>query len=183
MLKWRNWHYKNTTYLLIGLTFFFYFLSSPAVQNFIKDIGSLGYFGSFVSGTFFVLTFTVAPASVVLYDIAKSLDPFLVAITAGAGAVIGDYVIFRFLKDRIFEELRPIFAKTGGSFIKKLFLSPFFIWLVPIAGALIIASPLPDEVGIGLMGLSRIKIWQFLLVTFLLNSAGIFLVIILARGF
>jgi len=179
---WKNWPYKNTTLLLISLFFFFYFLKSPEVQTFIRSIGSLGYLGSFISGIFFVSMFTVAPASAIIFDTAKTLDPFLVAITAGLGAVIGDYLIFRFLKDKVFEELTPIVKKSGGTFLEKLFRSPFFAWMVPLFGALIIASPLPDELGIGLMGLSRIKNWHFLLVTFLLNAVGIFLIIILAKS-
>jgi len=67
--------------------------------------------------------------------------------------------------------------------LKKLFLSPFFTWLIPIAGAFIIASPLPDEIGISLMGLSKVKNWHFILITFLLNAIGIFLVVTLARSF
>ena len=152
------------------------------MQSFVSAIGGFGYFGSFISGIFFVSIFTVAPASAILFDIAKTLDPLTVAITAGIGAVIGDYMIFRFMKDKVFEELSPLVKKNGGSFIAGLFSSPFFAWAIPILGAFIIASPLPDEVGIGLMGLSKVKNWQFLLITFLLNAAGIFLVIIIANS-
>lgn len=181
-IRWKNWPYKNTTLLLASLVLFFYFLKSPEIQNFIKTIGTLGYVGSFISGMFFVSIFTVAPASVIIFDVAKTLNPVFVAITAGLGAVIGDYLIFRLLKDRVFEELTPLVKKNGGAFLGKLFSSPFFAWLIPIFGAFIIASPLPDELGISLMGISKIKNWQFLLVTFLLNSVGIFLVIILSKS-
>jgi len=180
---WKNWQYKNTAILVISLVLFFYLVSTDLVQNLITKIGTFGYFGSFFAGIFFVSIFTVAPASVIIFDLAKNLNPLLVAIIAGAGAVVGDYLIFRFLKDRVFEELSPIFQKVRGSFLKKLFLSPFFAWLIPIAGAFIIASPLPDEVGISLMGLSKVKNWHFILITFPLNAIGIFLVVILARSF
>lgn len=180
--QWKNWHYKNSTLLVVSLILFFYLLKSPEVQGFISTIGSLGYFGSFVSGIFFVSIFTVAPASVIIFDIAKTLDPFLVAITAGIGAVIGDYLIFRFIRDRVFEELSPLIKNNGRNFFAKIFSSPFFAWIIPVLGALVIASPLPDEIGIGLMGLSKVKNWQFLLITFLLNAIGIFLVIIIARS-
>lgn len=179
---WKHWPYKNTTLLVISLILFFYFLRSDEVQNLIKSIGELGYIGSFVSGIFFVSIFTVAPASAIIFETSKTLDPILVAITAGAGAVIGDYLIFRFLKDRVFGELAPLVKKNGSTFIVKLFSSPFFSWLIPIFGAFIIASPLPDELGISFIGLSKIKNWQFLLVTFLLNATGIFLIIILAKS-
>jgi len=180
--KWKNWPYKNTAFLLISLFLFIYFAETPFISNLIKRAGDLGYLGSFITGIFFVSSFTVAPAIAILYKSADILNPILLAVCAGLGAVLGDYLIFRFLKDKIFEELAPIFTKIGGSFIKKLFLTPFFIWLIPIMGAFIIASPFPDEVGIGMMGLSKIKRWHFVLIAFLLNSFGIFIVITLARS-
>lgn len=182
---WRSleWQYKNTALLILGLVIFFLFIQSSSVfQAAISEIGALGYFGAFVTGVFFVSIFTVAPSIVVIFDLAKELNPYLVAIFSGAGAVLGDYLIFRYLRDKVFVEIAPIFQKYSGSLWKKLFASPYFSWLIPIFGAFIIASPLPDEVGITLLGLSKIKTWQFIFVTFLLNSAGILLVILFSRG-
>lgn len=181
-IHWKNWPYKNTTILLLSLILFFYFLNSPEIQGFIKTVGDLGYIGSFISGIFFVSIFSVAPASAIIFETAKTLNPFAVAVTAGMGAVIGDYLIFCYLKDKVFEEIAPLLRRNGGSFLSKLFSSPFFAWLIPISGAFIIASPLPDELGISFMGLSKIKSWQFILITFLLNSFGILFIIILSRS-
>lgn len=181
--EWRSWPYKNTTYLIISLIFFFYFAESNFVQNVFKTVDGFGYLGAFITGIFFVSIFTVVPAMAVLYNLATLLNPLEVALFAATGAVIGDYLIFRFLRDKIFEELHDIFNKLGGSLIKKLFYTPYFIWLLPVLGALIIALPLPDEAGISLLGLSKVKNWQFILISFLLNAAGIFIVIITARSF
>jgi uncharacterized membrane protein YdjX (TVP38/TMEM64 family) len=155
-------------------------IDTPAVQRSIEAVGSLGYWGALVVGMFFVSVFTVAPASVILLYLADSHDPWLVAATAGLGAVIGDYLIFRYLRDRVFEELLPVLRKNGRP-VWLLFKTPFFSWSIPIVGALMIASAMPDEVGIGLLGASRIKTWQFLILTFLLNAVGIFALISLAQ--
>ncbi len=181
--KWKSWQYKNTTLLFLSLVLFFYLINEPIIQNFIKILGSLGYIGSFLSGVMFVSTFTVVPASAILFDIAKVLNPYLVAATAGIGAVVGDYLILKILKDQVFEELYPILKKARFSFLRVIFQSPFFAWIIPILGAVIIASPLPDEIGVSLMGLSKIKKWQFILITFLLNSIGIFIIVSLAKSF
>lgn len=177
----QNWRYKNTTLLVLSLIVFFYLLNQGFSQTFIQNVGNLGYFGSFVSGLFFVSVFTVAPASAVLFEISKTLNLYGVAVVAGMGAVLGDYIILRFLKDRVFEELYPLFKKAKGSLWANFFASPFFSWTIPLIGAIIIVSPLPDEIGISLMGLSKIKNWQFILVTFLLNSTGIFVILSLAQ--
>lgn len=181
--KWKHWHFKNTALLILSIIIFLLLVDTPEVKNAISFIGSFGYLGAFLAGIFFVSTFTVAPASVVLFFLAESLNPFGIAFAAGAGGMVGDYLIFRFLKDRVFDELKPVFIDHGGKPLRKLFHTPYFGWAVPLLGAAVIASPIPDEVGIGMLGLTKIKTWQFAGLTFLLNSLGIFLIIVAAKSF
>jgi hypothetical protein len=181
--NWKHWQYKNTTFLVASLILFFLFAEHPIIRNTTDSIGNLGYLGAFFTGILFVSIFTVAPAAVVLFFLADHLNPLGVAFFAGMGAVVGDYLIFKFLKDRVFEELTPAFLKNGGNMLVKLFKTPYFGWLLPFVGAFIIASPLPDEIGIGLLGASKLNNYQFIVLSFLLNSIGIFLVIITARSF
>lgn len=180
--RYKNWHFKNTALLILSLILLFLFSEAPFLINTISKIGSLGYVSSFLAGIFFVSIFTVTPASIILFDLASRLNPFLVAVFAGAGAVLGDYIIFRFFQDKVFEELKPLFAKVSlTQILKKTFKTPYFSWVIPLTGAFIIASPFPDEVGICMMGFSNIKRWQFILVTFLLNTVGILVVVTLAN--
>lgn len=180
--KYRGWKYKNTAFLIISLLLLIYFADSHVVRKTIEMIGSFGYLGAIVTGIFFVSTFTVVPAMVVLYNLAANLNPFLVAVLAGFGAVLGDYLIFRFLKDKVFEELKPLFYRLKGGYLIKIFRTPYFAWLTPLVGAAIIASPLPDEMGVGILGVSKMKNWQFLLLSFFLNATGIFIVVVIAKS-
>ncbi|MCC7356386.1 MAG: hypothetical protein IT410_02110 [Candidatus Doudnabacteria bacterium] len=180
--KYKTWKYQNTTFLLISLVVFFYFADSEFVQNLINQLGSLGYFGAFITGIFFVSTFTVAPAAVVLFHLADHLNPFEVAILAGLGAVVGDYLIFRFFKDKVLTELRPLFENLTGPRISRLLHTPYFAWLLPVIGATIIASPLPDELGVGILGIAKMKPWKFLILSFFLNAMGIFIIVTLAQS-
>ena len=180
MKKTLKWRYKNTTLLAISIVALFFLADTEIAHALIRQIGSYGYTGALITGIFFVSTFTVAPASIILFHLAQEFNPVLIALSAGAGAVIGDMLIFRFLKDGIFEEIRPLITKFHGSYLAALFRTPYFAWIVPVIGAVIIASPFPDEVGIGLMGLSKIKWWQFALLAFVLNSVGIFVIVTLA---
>lgn len=180
MKRTTQWKYKNTTLLAISVIALFLLADTAIAHALITQIGSYGYTGAAVTGIFFVSTFTVAPASVVLFHLAQNFNPILIALYAGAGAVIGDLLIFRFLKDGVFEEMRPLLSRFRGSYIAALFRTPYFAWVVPVVGAIIIASPFPDEVGIGMMGLSKIQWWQFAILAFVLNSAGIFLIVTFA---
>jgi len=180
---YRAWEYRNIALLLASFALLWYISDHPVVISAIDGVAHLGYLGAFITGGFFVSTFTVAPAAVVLFRLADTFNPYLIAIFAGAGAVIGDYIIFRFLRDGVFRELRALFHKMGGSYVTRLLYTPYLFWLMPFIGAIIIASPLPDEVGIGMMGFSKIRTWQFVLLSFSLNSLGIFVIIALARSF
>ncbi len=181
-MQYKIWKYRNTFLLVVSLFALFYITNTNLGQQIINNISKFGYIGSFFAGIFFVSTFTVAPTSVVLFKLAQIYNPLLIALTAGLGAVIGDYLIFRFLKDNVFEEIKPIFMKLGGSNLSRLMSTPYFVWLTPVLGALIIASPLPDEIGVGFMSVSKLKNWQFLIISFLLNSLGILLIITIARS-
>lgn len=179
--RWRRWKYKNTALLVLSLGVFFYIAQTPQVDAVIKSVGNLGYLGAFITGIFFVSTFTVAPAAVVLFHLANVLHPVEIALLAGLGAMVGDYIIFRFMKDRVFEELLPLARKAQTPRMKALFKSPYFAWVLPLVGAFVIASPLPDEIGVSMLGLSKVKQWQFFLLAFVLNAVGIFLVVSAAR--
>jgi len=179
--QYRHWHYKNTALLVVSLALSIFLAHNQAVQAVIQHLGQLGYIGALAAGAFFVSIFTVVPASVVLTSFTKTLDPLYVATLAGLGAVVGDYLIFRFLKDRVFAELRPLFRHIGGFYLSGLFHTPYFAWSLPIIGAIIIVSPLPDEMGLSLLGLSGIKIWQFCLLAFALNTVGIYFILTFTR--
>lgn len=177
---YKHWRFKNTFLLFLSIIIFLYFAESSFFKGVIHSIGNLGYLGAFITGIFFVSTFTVTPASVVLFYLAKELSPLEVAVFAGFGGVLGDYVIFKFLKDKVFEEITPLFMSLGGSQISKLIKTPYFGWLAPVIGSIIIASPFPDEIGIGLLGITNLKNWQFLILSLTLNSMGIFTIVTLA---
>ncbi|QQS18728.1 hypothetical protein IPL68_01435 [Candidatus Saccharibacteria bacterium] len=179
--RWRRWKYKNTALLAVSLVAFFWLAQTPQVDAAVKSVGNLGYLGAFITGLFFVSTFTVAPAAVVLFHLAGQFHALEIAILAGAGAMVGDYFIFRFMKDRVFAELLPLVRKLQTPRMKLLFKSPYFAWVLPVVGAFVIASPLPDEVGVGMLGMSHVKQWQFFLLAFVLNAVGIFLIVSAAQ--
>ncbi len=174
---WKAYRYKNLT--IFGLSVIFAVILSrfEAFHTFLLNLGGLGYIGAFLAGFLFVSTFTVATGAVILLILAENLSPVEIGIIAGLGAVAGDLIIFRFIKDNLLEEITPIYNRLGGSHMTAVLHTKYFSWTLPVIGALIIASPLPDEVGVSLMGISRMKTYQFLFLSFLLNAIGIFLVV------
>jgi hypothetical protein len=179
--RWHRWGLKNTFFLALSMYLFYLLAQTPQVDTFIKGLGTLGYIGAFIAGFLFVSTYTALPASYVLFELAKYLSPWEVGLIAGAGAMLGDYTIFRLIKDRVADELKPYLARVGTPKLRRLFRTPYFGWLLPVSGALIIASPLPDEAGISLLGASKMKNTHFLLLSYLLNAIGIAAITLLAQ--
>ena len=142
----------------------------------------LKFLGSFLAGMFFVSIFTAAPAMVVLVGIIQSNSILEVAIFGGLGGLVGDLLIFRFVKDSIARDIQWLINKTKQERLASIFKLKLFRWLIPCIGALIVASPLPDEIGLTMMGLSKMKTHLFIPVSFLLNFIGIFILSSIARG-
>lgn len=138
--------------------------------------------GSFIAGMFFTSVFTTAPAIATLGEIARTNSAVLVAIFGAMGAVIGDLIIFRFIRDKLSEHLLELAKHQGaGKKFKVLLKLKYFRWLTFLMGGLIIASPFPDELGIGLLGFSKMRTRWFILLSFTFNFIGIFLIGLVAK--
>jgi len=70
-----------------------------ALESLITSTQEMRFMGSFIAGILFVSVFTVAPATIALGEIAQSNSVIAVALIGGLGALIGDLLIFRFVKD------------------------------------------------------------------------------------
>lgn len=181
--RWENWRYHNSALFAVSMVVLVLLIDTHAAFELIEHFKTLSYVGAFIAGLLSPSTFTTIPAIVLLYGLANTLNPYATALIAGCGAMMSDYLIFRFFKDRVFEELQPIFGQFKSNRLVTLFHTPYFAWLMPIFGMLIIASPLPDEVGLGLISTRPIKTWQFMMLAFVLNTLGILAIVLGARLF
>jgi uncharacterized membrane protein YdjX (TVP38/TMEM64 family) len=180
----KNWQYKNTVLLALSIILLLIFADHAIVRGLISAIGDLKFLGLFFAGFFIVSTFTIVPATLVLSEMSKTYGTLEVVLLAGLGAVLGDFIIFRFIRDSISEELRPLFKSIAKEkHIRKLFHTPFFAWLTPVVGAVIIASPLPDELGLTILGASHMSNTRFLLLATALDFLGIFLLVSIFKSF
>jgi len=180
--KTKNFRYTHTTLALIGLGIAFLLSRIDSFHIYILGLGSFGYIGAFLSGMFFVSTFTVATSALVLFMLAETLPPFMLAGIAGIGAVVGDLLIFRFVQQSLRKEVIEIWSRIDcKKRIQRAMFSRSTKWILPVLGAMIIASPFPDEIGISLMGLSRMQPAQFIIISYILNTLGIFSMVYVSR--
>ena len=175
MNYWRGWKYKNLTLFIASVASSFAIFRIETLHAFFLHIGNWGYLGAFIGGFLFVSSFTAAIGAVILLILAEKLSPLEIAIIAGLGGAVGDFAIFRFMKDNLLEELKPLWNRLGLSRVSNLLHTKYLRWTLPIIGAIIIVSPFPDEIGVALMGLSKIKKYQFVIIAFILDTIGVFL--------
>ena len=122
--------------------------------------------------------FTVATSALVLLTLAETLSPVEIGFIAGLGAVVGDMIIFHFIKDTLSREIEDIYNTFDQKkYVQKLFHTKYFNWMLPVIGAVLIASPFPDELGVSMIGLSKMSTFKFIILSFILNSLGIFLIV------
>lgn len=173
-----HWRYKNLTIVFIGIVLAVVLSQNETFHSFLMHLGGFGYVGAFIAGVLFVSTFTVATSALVLLTLAETLSPIEIGLIAGLGAVVGDMLIFNLIKDNLANEIEDIYDRVDRDHhFKKLFHSKYFSWSLPVLGAVIIASPLPDEMGISLINLSKMNTLRFIFISYILNSIGIFLIV------
>jgi hypothetical protein len=158
-------------------------VNTNLLVNFLSSTKELQVFGSFIAGMFFTSIFTTAPAIATLGEISQSNSILITALFGSLGAVVGDLVIFRFIRDRLSMHLTEI-VKHQGFFrrTKVLFRLRIFRWLTFLVGGLIISSPFPDEIAIGIFGFLHVKTSWFVPISFVFNFVGILLIGLVANA-
>ncbi len=149
-------------------------VQAHVIDGFLAASREFGHIGSFISGMFFTSIFTTAPAIVTLGEISQRMGVLETALWGALGAVVGDMLIFRFVKDRVSQHLTEILSHQHMfRRLHKVMKYRMFRYLTFLLGGLIIASPLPDELGISLLGMSKMREIYFVPLSFAFNFAGI----------
>lgn len=147
-----------------------------------------GYISMFIGGLLFTFGFTSPFAVAIFIEMADTVDPFLGALVAGAGAVLADMTIFQFVRLSFMDEIRSLKASALARWISEKLhretvperIRQYIAW--SIAGILI-ASPLPDELGVTMLsGLTEIRGKAFAAVCFSLNTIGVLFILLATQS-
>ncbi|HVT74979.1 MAG TPA: hypothetical protein VHD69_00990 [Candidatus Paceibacterota bacterium] len=155
---------------------------SPALGMILSAGSGFYILETFIAGLFFTSVFTTVPAMVVLGALTTAHSPYLIAVIGGLGAVAGDLVIFGFLKKHVSDDISDIIVHSKSGHMRHLLKYKFARWSLVLLGALVIASPFPDELGLTLMGLSKISRPKFALISFVFNALGILAIAAVAQA-
>ncbi len=138
---------------------------------------TIPYLNSFVAGAMFTSAITVGPATAAIALLASSgVSPIEIALIGALGAMTVEVSAFIVLRDTIALEIRRAGRRSKRSLASYLIFRGRWRFISIIIGAIIIASPLPDEPGLLLLSLEKPSWKTVLVLTFLLNVLGIFAV-------
>jgi hypothetical protein len=171
---------KDIVFVLIGAVVAI-LLSRLGFIDWLVNLISNQIIVSFVAGAFFTSVFTIAPAAVALVDISGA-SMLTIAFWGALGALCGDLILFYFIRDRFAENLIASVKPSVTKNVLNSFHLGFMKWLSPILGAFIIASPLPDELGLTLLGISKTRVAILIPISFAMNFLGIISLLYFAQA-
>lgn len=177
---------KDLFIIFVSITIAVLLARAEVFETILQESQGFGILASFIAGIFFTSIFTVAPATVAVAELSQTQPIWTVALFGGLGAVVGDMVIFLFVREQLSKDITTIISKAIARFkyralLKSLDFKPLR-WINPILGALIIASPLPDEIGLALLGFSKVRPAIVIPLVFLFNSIGILAIGLVAQA-
>ncbi len=173
MLQRKKRVIRDLAFIFLSIAIAVLLVHTGVTEHFVRFFEEVRYLDNFVAGLFFTSIFTTAPAIAILGELAQQHPLGTVAVWGALGAMCGDYLLFRFVRDRFSDDVQFLLRRSTWVRIPALFQTKLFHRLMPFIGALIIASPLPDELGLALLGLSHISNRAFFPLSFLFNFLGI----------
>ncbi len=175
--------------LALGLTFVLAYLLF--LQGFFDVIEPFihghGYLSAFIGGILTSFGFTAAFGIAVFVELSDVMHPLPAAVVGAVGSLLADELIFVFIRASFVDELErlqasPLFARMQTILHHERFperLRRYLLWSV---SGFILASPLPDEIGVTMLsGITNIEAKTFAIICLILNMAGIFTILMVAR--
>lgn len=169
---------------VIGVVAAVLLLRSPAFAS-VPEYGLLGQAAAvFVVGLLYSSILTTVPATIALIKLAEAGVPLpLIALIGGLGAMIGDITLFKLMKvgfiDRIVKSIHS--KHHEGTVAGMMVRLKAFRYGLILFGALVIATPLPDEIGLALMGFGKARYVVVAAVGLIFNALGIAAIVALTQ--
>ena len=181
MKKLFKFKYPKIILLLITIVLSYFIFRNPFISDYLSHIGTLGYLGVFLGGILFAFGFT-APFSVGLFISLNPSNIWFAGIIGGFGALIADLLIFKFIKFSFKDEFNRLkktkTLRSIGFLIQRSLGTKIKLYIMYVFAGILIASPLPDEMGvIMLAGLTKINFKILAIISLILNTLGILIVL------
>jgi hypothetical protein len=167
----------DVVFINIALIFSLFLVTSDIEKSILSNFAGYEFISYILSGVFAVNMITALPALAFQFKIVTIENFYNLVFFVSIGNVLGDLILFNFIKFRLVESLMKFFKKNQKVMSILKTKNPLLRAILIIAGGSIIISPLPDELGVLFLGFSRIKNLYFIPLTWILNYLGTFLIL------
>jgi uncharacterized membrane protein YdjX (TVP38/TMEM64 family) len=173
--------YPKMMFLILAIAFSYYLFTLPAIKIFITNLGHFSYLSDFISGILFSFGFTT-PLSIGYLITSNPSNIIITSLIAGAGSFIGDMIIFKTIKFSFMDEFKELEKRKAIQKIEKIVEKNRHVlikhYLIYIFAGIMLASPLPDEIGVSMLaGLTTIKTRIFAVFSFLFHTIGFYIIL------
>jgi uncharacterized membrane protein YwaF len=169
--------------LFIATVLLVYFLFSGMLYTPLHHVlVYLGYFGTFLAGVLYPYSFTSVAATAILLIIAQTQNVVYAGLVASVGALLSDLVIFFFIKRSFGDEVQELSKEPIIQRLNRWIRPSIRVSLVVVLASILIASPLPTEIGIMLMtSVKKISTRKFAVIVYILHVSAIYLILLLGN--
>jgi len=175
-----HFKYPKLVILILCIIAAYIIFTNKNVVQYIP-LTSTGYLTVFIGGLLIAFGFS-APFGVGFLISSSPTSILLGALIAGIGATISDLIIFKFIKVSFTGEFKELEKTKTIQKIEKVIKKNKSIlikhYLLYVFAGILIATPLPDEVGVSMLAsLTTINPKKLAIISFILHTIAIFLIL------
>lgn len=168
----------KTSIFILSLSFAWWLIKSGILHGLIETVLPLKFISEIVAGILYT-SFLTSPISVaMLVVLAQENNPVVTALLAGVGSAFADILMLKFFRGQLSSNLNQVSEQLGLTKFNILLQKLHLGFMLPLVGAIIVASPLPDELGLIMLGVSKLKYREIAVITYILNTVGILLIVL-----
>ena len=174
--------YPKLTLFIISVILVYFFFSGLAYKPLHNALIFMGYFGTFLAGLLYPYALTSAAGTGILLILSKEQNTLMAGVIAGIGALISDIILFFFVKRGFSDEAQKLSQEPAVRTINRWIHDSVRVYLLATIASLIIASPLPTEIGIMLMvSIKKMAFKKFVIIVYILHAIAIFVILLIGR--
>jgi len=171
--------YGNLVLIVLGVMAGVWIAYNPDALLFLTQDESMSYASAFLMGVMYPLGITTPAAIVGFFVLADTMDPVALSLVGASGALVTNFAIFYFIRHRLLDHLHSFTKRFGvsihvmGHMVRK---HKTLKHVIPMVAGIIIATPLPTEIAIGIFAAIKFEMKKFLLYAFLFSIVSIYIV-------
>lgn len=172
--------YSKLTLFIVTVLLVYFLFSGILYEPLHNVLLYLGYLGTFSAGLLYPYSFTSVAATAILLIIAKGQNVLLAGAIASVGALISDLAIFFFVKRGFGDEVQSLSKERAVRTLSSRIHPSIRVYLLVTLASILIASPLPTEIGIMLMtSVRKISTKKFVVIVYALHVSAIYMILLI----